>query len=173
MATARTREEVRTHDPSSRKPGTEPDLGHPSSGLEADMSSKELAKSHLLPRSATNWSFLPSFEENLAAIEGASVPYCPPTHPASTGTAPPPECYVRGCPARSRSAPAMPLTPPRNRCPATLNHHAAHLIMSSDLVSVGAIPNLAAKLSDIRDGDYKIRIGAGTYSDLSDDLHQQ
>lgn len=35
---------------------------------------------------------------------------------------------------------------------------------SSDLVSVGAPPNLAAKLSDKRDDDYNIRIGAGAFS---------
>lgn len=40
---------------------------------------------------------------------------------------------------------------------------------SSDLVSVGAPPNLAAKLSDIRDGNYNIRIGAGAFSSLSRD----
>lgn len=39
---------------------------------------------------------------------------------------------------------------------------------SSDLVSIGVVPNLAAKLSDIRHGDYNIRIGAGTYKGLSD-----
>ncbi len=39
---------------------------------------------------------------------------------------------------------------------------------SSDLVSVGVIPNLAAKLSDLRGGGYNIRVGAGTYSELSD-----
>ncbi len=36
----------------------------------------------------------------------------------------------------------------------------------SDLVSVGAAPNLAAKLSDIRHEPYHIRIGAGAYRDL-------
>jgi adenylate cyclase len=39
---------------------------------------------------------------------------------------------------------------------------------SSDLVSVGVAPNLAAKLSDIRDAPYAIRIGAATYKSLSD-----
>jgi adenylate cyclase len=38
---------------------------------------------------------------------------------------------------------------------------------SSDLVSVGVAPNLAAKLSDIRDHPYNIRIGKGTYGDLT------
>lgn len=39
---------------------------------------------------------------------------------------------------------------------------------SSDLVSIGLAPNFAAKLSDMRDGDHSIRIGSGTYGDLSD-----
>lgn len=39
---------------------------------------------------------------------------------------------------------------------------------SSDLVSVGVAPNLAAKLSDIRKAPYTTRIGAGTYRMLSD-----
>lgn len=37
---------------------------------------------------------------------------------------------------------------------------------NSDLVSIGAGPNLAAKLSDIRDGRYSTIIGAGTYRNL-------
>jgi adenylate cyclase len=39
---------------------------------------------------------------------------------------------------------------------------------SSDLVSVGNIPNLAAKLSDERAAPYHVRIGKGTYSELGD-----
>jgi adenylate cyclase len=39
---------------------------------------------------------------------------------------------------------------------------------SSDLVSVGVAPNLAAKLSDLRKAPYNVRIGAGTYTELSD-----
>lgn len=39
---------------------------------------------------------------------------------------------------------------------------------SSDLVSVGVAPNLAAKLSDVRKEPYNVRIGAGTYKQLSD-----
>lgn len=39
---------------------------------------------------------------------------------------------------------------------------------SSDLVSVGAAPNLAAKLSDVREEPYNVRIGAATYKQLSD-----
>lgn len=38
---------------------------------------------------------------------------------------------------------------------------------SSDLVSVGAAPNLAAKLSDIRHEPYNVRIGKGTYDNLT------
>lgn len=38
----------------------------------------------------------------------------------------------------------------------------------SDLVSIGVAPNLAAKLSDVRDAPYTTRIGAGTYKQLSD-----
>lgn len=38
----------------------------------------------------------------------------------------------------------------------------------SDLVSVGSAPNMAAKLSDIREDPYHVRIGAGSYSDLTD-----
>lgn len=38
---------------------------------------------------------------------------------------------------------------------------------SNDLVSVGVAPNLAAKLSDIREQPYNVRIGAGTYKELS------
>ncbi len=37
----------------------------------------------------------------------------------------------------------------------------------SDLVSVGAAPNLAAKLSDIRHDPYHVRIGAGAYGGLT------
>lgn len=39
---------------------------------------------------------------------------------------------------------------------------------SSDLVSVGVAPNLAAKLSDVRHEPYNARIGSATYSNLSD-----
>lgn len=39
---------------------------------------------------------------------------------------------------------------------------------SSDLVSVGVAPNLAAKLSDIRHEPYNVRIGSATYKQLSD-----
>lgn len=39
---------------------------------------------------------------------------------------------------------------------------------SSDLVSVGIAPNLAAKLSDVRGEPYNVRIGAATYKNLSD-----
>lgn len=39
---------------------------------------------------------------------------------------------------------------------------------SSDLVSVGVAPNLAAKLSDIREEPYNVRIGAATYKSLAD-----
>lgn len=39
---------------------------------------------------------------------------------------------------------------------------------SSDLVSVGVAPNLAAKLSDVREEPYNVRIGAATYRNLSD-----
>lgn len=39
---------------------------------------------------------------------------------------------------------------------------------SSDLVSVGVAPNLAAKLSDVREEPYNVRIGAATYKNLSD-----
>jgi len=38
----------------------------------------------------------------------------------------------------------------------------------NDLVSVGLAPNLAAKLSDIRTDTDHVRIGAGTYKNLSD-----
>lgn len=38
---------------------------------------------------------------------------------------------------------------------------------SSDLVSVGVAPNLAAKLSDIRHAPYTTQIGAGTYKMLT------
>lgn len=38
---------------------------------------------------------------------------------------------------------------------------------SNDLVSVGVAPNLAAKLSDVREQPYNVRIGAGTYKELS------
>ncbi len=41
---------------------------------------------------------------------------------------------------------------------------------SSDLVSIGVAPNLAAKLSDIRSSPYQTRIGKGTYAMLSDSL---
>jgi len=41
---------------------------------------------------------------------------------------------------------------------------------SSDLVSIGIAPNMAAKLSDIRHPPYRTRIGKGTYSSLSDSL---
>jgi adenylate cyclase len=39
---------------------------------------------------------------------------------------------------------------------------------SSDLVSVGLAPNMAAKLSDIRKAPYTTRIGAGSYRMLTD-----
>lgn len=39
---------------------------------------------------------------------------------------------------------------------------------SSDLVSVGTAPNLAAKLSDVRHEPYNVRIGAATYRKLSE-----
>jgi len=39
---------------------------------------------------------------------------------------------------------------------------------SSDLVSVGVAPNLAAKLSDVREEPYNVRIGAATYKNLTD-----
>jgi adenylate cyclase len=39
----------------------------------------------------------------------------------------------------------------------------------SDLVSVGSPPNMAAKLSDIRDDPYHIRIGEYTYHQLGED----
>lgn len=38
---------------------------------------------------------------------------------------------------------------------------------SSDLVSIGVAPNLAAKLSDRRHHPYMIRVGAGTHKNLS------
>ena len=38
----------------------------------------------------------------------------------------------------------------------------------SDLVSIGVAPNLAAKLSDVREAPYTTRIGAGTYKQLND-----
>lgn len=41
---------------------------------------------------------------------------------------------------------------------------------SSDLVSIGLAPNMAAKLSDIRHPPYRTRIGKGTYSSLDDSL---
>lgn len=37
----------------------------------------------------------------------------------------------------------------------------------SDLVSIGPAPNLAAKLSDVRENPFHIRIGAATYKKLS------
>jgi class 3 adenylate cyclase len=37
---------------------------------------------------------------------------------------------------------------------------------NSDLLSVGVIPNLAAKLSDLRNTPHRIAIGAGTYKEL-------
>jgi len=39
---------------------------------------------------------------------------------------------------------------------------------SSDLVSVGLAPNMAAKLSDVRHAPYHTRIGAATYKKLGD-----
>lgn len=44
----------------------------------------------------------------------------------------------------------------------------------SDLVSIGPAPNLAAKLSDVREEPYHVRIGSATYKKLSDAmrLHQ-
>jgi adenylate cyclase len=39
---------------------------------------------------------------------------------------------------------------------------------SSDLVSIGVAPNLAAKLSDVRDAPYTTRISAGTYAELTE-----
>ncbi len=41
---------------------------------------------------------------------------------------------------------------------------------NSDLVSIGVGPNLAAKLSDERDGDYRTFIGAGSLQSLDDAL---
>jgi adenylate cyclase len=42
---------------------------------------------------------------------------------------------------------------------------------NSDLVSIGVGPNLAAKLSDERDGDYRTLIGAGSHKALDKALH--
>lgn len=38
---------------------------------------------------------------------------------------------------------------------------------NSDLVSLGLGPNMATKLSDLRDGSFRTFIGAGTYADLN------
>lgn len=43
---------------------------------------------------------------------------------------------------------------------------------NSDLVSIGVGPNLAAKLSDQRDGDYRTFIGAGAYKALENALYK-
>lgn len=43
---------------------------------------------------------------------------------------------------------------------------------NSDLVSIGVGPNLAAKLSDERDGDYRTFIGAGSYKALDNALNK-
>lgn len=39
---------------------------------------------------------------------------------------------------------------------------------SSGLVSAGVAPNMAVKFSDLRGGKYHVRIGGGSYNDLSD-----
>lgn len=43
---------------------------------------------------------------------------------------------------------------------------------NSDLVSIGVGPNLAAKLSDERDGDYRTFVGAGTFKALDNALYK-